>query len=75
MKKKTQALAVETDLLVNLTLHSVPASLLTEFAEKIARPYFGGNINAAIQKLIQETLAEQEFIHSHITHIRGSAEA
>lgn len=75
MKKKTQALALETDLLVNLTLHSVPASLLTEFAEKIARPYFGGNMNAAIQDLIQKTLAEQEFIHSHITHIRGSAEA
>jgi hypothetical protein len=34
MKKKTQVLALENDLLVDLTFHGVPASLLSEFAEK-----------------------------------------
>ena len=34
MKKKTQELAAEDDLLLDLTFHSVPASLLSEFAEK-----------------------------------------
>jgi hypothetical protein len=34
MKKETQMLALEEDLLVDLTFHSVPASLLSEFAEK-----------------------------------------
>ena len=34
MKKKTQVLALEDDLLVDLTFHSFPASLLSEFAEK-----------------------------------------
>ena len=72
MKKKTQMLALEDDLLVDLTFHSVPASLLSEFAEKIVKPYYKGNMNAAIQDLIHKTLAEQDFIQSHITHIRSA---
>ena len=71
MKKKTQILATESDLLVDLTFHNVPASLLTEFAEKIVRPYYAGNLNAAIQDLIHKALAEQDFVLSHITHIRS----
>ena len=72
MKKKTQVLALENDLLVDLTFHNVPASLLTEFAEKIVRPYYNGNMNAAIQDLLHKTIAEQDFIQSHITHIKNA---
>ncbi len=72
MKKKNQALALEDNLLVDLTLHGVPASLLTEFAQKVANPYYLGNMNAAVQDLIQKTLTEQEFVHSRITHVRSS---
>lgn len=76
MKKKSAVLAIENDdLIVDLTFHSVPASLLTEFAERIVRPYYRGNMNAAIQDLIHKALAEQEFVLSHITHIRNSVEA
>ena len=71
MKKKTQVLATEDDLL-DLTFHSVPASLLSEFAEKIVKPYYRGNLNAAIQDLLHKTLAEQNFIQSHITHIKST---
>jgi hypothetical protein len=56
---------------VDLTFHNVPASLLTEFAEKIVRPYYQGNMNAAIQDLINKALAEQDFVLSHIIHIRS----
>jgi len=70
MKRKAQVLAVEDDLLVDLTFHSVPASLLTEFAEKIVKPYYRGNMNAAVQDLIVKALAEQDFVLSHITHLR-----
>jgi hypothetical protein len=70
MKKKTSFLATENDLLLDLTFHEVPASLLTEFAEKIVTPYYHGNLNAAIQDLIHKALAEQDFVHSHITHVR-----
>ena len=71
MKKKTQILATEDDLLVDLTFHSVPASLLSEFAEKIVKPYYRGNMNAAIQDLIHKTIAEQDFVLSHIIQIRS----
>ena len=71
MKKKLAVLATEDDLLVNLTFHNVPASLLTEFNEKIVRPYYQGNVNAAIQDLLHKTLAEQDFLLSHITHVRS----
>ena len=70
MKKNTELMATQEDLLIDLTLHQVPASLLTEFAEKIVRPYYEGNLNSAIQDLINKTLSEQEFIHAHITHIK-----
>ena len=74
MKKKTQVLELENDLLIDLTFHSLPASLLAEFAEKIVKPYYSGNLNAAIQDLLHKTLAEQDFIQSHITQVRNSSE-
>jgi hypothetical protein len=55
---------------VDLTLHHVPASLLADFAQKIVQPYFHGNLNAAMQDLLNKALAEQDFVHPHITHIR-----
>ena len=72
MKKKTQILATEEDLLVDLTFHGVPASLLSKFAEKIVKPYYRGNMNTAIQDLLHKTIAEQDFIQLHITHIRST---
>ena len=74
MKKITQVLELENDLLIDLTFHSLPASLLAEFAEKIVKPYYSGNLNAAIQDLLHKTLAEQDFIQSHITQVRNSSE-
>jgi hypothetical protein len=73
--KKTVILSAEEDLLVDLTFHNIPASILTEFAEKIVRPYYNGNLNAAIQDLIHKAIAEQDFVFSHVTHVRNSAEA
>ena len=74
MRKKTALLALEEDLLVDLTVHDIPASFITEFAEKIVRPYYGGNLFAAIQDLINKALSEQDYVHSHITHIKNSIE-
>ena len=74
MRKKTAPLTLEEDLSVDLTVHDFQASLITEFAEKIVRPYYGGNLNAAIQDLISKALSEQDYVHSHITHIKNSIE-
>jgi hypothetical protein len=68
---KKQTLLTEDDLLINLTLNNVPASLLSEFAEKIVQPYYKGNLNAAIQDLLHKALAEQDYVLSHITHVRN----
>ena len=72
MKRKPQILATEDDLLVDLTFHKVPASLLREFAEKIVNPYYQGGL-MAVHDLIQKALAEQEFVLSHVTHVRDVA--
>ena len=74
MKKRKASLLMENQFLVDLTFHNVPASLFTEFNERIVKPYFKGNMNSAIQDLIHEALAEQEFVHSHITHLRNCAD-
>ena len=71
MKKRTANPMMENGFLVDLTFHNVPASLFTEFTERIVKPYFKGNMNSAIQDLILKALVEQEFVHSHITHIRN----
>ena len=47
------------DLLVELTLHNFSASLLTEFASKIVKPYFNGNLNIAIRMLMEKALSEE----------------
>ncbi len=65
-------LAEEEDFAVNLTLHDFPASLLTEFVENIVGPYYDGNLNAAVQDLVHKALADQEFVHSHITMVRAA---
>jgi hypothetical protein len=70
MKKKTAFMATQENLLVDLTPHDAPASLISEFVEKIVRPYYGGNLNVAVQDLINKAIVEQEFVHSHITHVR-----
>jgi len=71
MKKRTANAVIEDGFLLDLTFHNIPVSLFNEFTEKIVKPYFKGNVNSAIQDLIQKTLAEQEFVHSRITHLRN----
>ena len=71
VKKKHAVMAdEEEEFAVNLTLHDFPAALLTEFVENLVAPYYNGNLNAAVQDLVQKSLADQEFVHSHITMVR-----
>ena len=75
MNKKTALMAAEDELSIDLTLHNIPASLVNEFAEKIVRTYYNGNLNSAIQDLILKALAEQDFVLSRVTHIRNSSKS
>ncbi|MEM4142964.1 MAG: hypothetical protein QW445_02320 [Candidatus Bathyarchaeia archaeon] len=40
-----------------------------------AGPYYKGSLNAAIQDLIHKAIAEQDFVHLHITRIRTAKAA
>ena len=66
MKRKVTVLATEEDLSVDFTLHDFSATLLTEFAEKIVRPYYSGNISNAVKDLIQKAINEEKFILSRV---------
>ena len=66
MKKRTVVLSTEDDLLVDLTLHEVSAILLTEFNEKIVRPYYSGNLSEALKDLIRNAVREEDFVLSHM---------
>jgi len=52
----------EQDLLVSLKLHNFPAELLREFAVKIVKPYFKGNINEALRNLMQRAIDEETLV-------------
>jgi len=73
MKKKVAVLATEDDLSVDLTLHDFPATLLTEFAEKIVGPYYSGNTSNAVRDLIQKAIREEKFVLSHVVNSRGQS--
>ena len=74
MKKKVAVLAAEDDFSVDLTLHDFSASLLTEFAEKIVRPYYAGNTSDAVKDLIQKAIREEEFVLSHVKLVKSGAD-
>jgi len=69
MRRKLSALtesATEDDLLVDLTFHDVSAGLLMEFAEKIVRLYYAGNLNQALKDLIEKAITKQQLQQNHI---------
>jgi hypothetical protein len=66
MKKKAAVLATEDGLSVDLTLHDFSATLLTEFAEKVVRPYYLGNLSRAVKDLIQKAIHDEALVLSHV---------
>jgi hypothetical protein len=66
MKKKTVVIPTEDDLLVDLTFRNISAKILTEFAKKIVRPYYSGNMNEALKDLILNAIRDEDFVLSHL---------
>jgi len=56
----------ERDLLVSLTFHNMSVELLKEFAQKIVRPYFGGNMNEAMRSLMEKAIREETIVNQAI---------
>lgn len=53
---------LEEDLMVSLTFHNFPAEMLREFAVKIVKPYFGGNLTEAVRCLMQKAIEEETLV-------------
>ncbi len=62
VKKLTQA-SIEQDMLISLTLHNFSAEMLREFAVKIVKPYFDGNINEALRSMMQKAIEEETIVN------------
>jgi hypothetical protein len=68
----TQAeIATEEELLVDLTFHGFSAQILKEFAQKIAKPYFGGNMNKAVRSLLEKAIREETLVNQTIVKCKG----
>jgi hypothetical protein len=52
----------EKELLVDLTLHNMSIVMLKEFALKIVKPYFSGNLNKAIRNLMEKAVEEETIV-------------
>lgn len=61
-------IAVEEDLLVDLTFHDFSAGLLKEFALRIVKPYFKGNLNQAVKMLMEKALTEETLVNQAVRH-------
>jgi hypothetical protein len=59
-------IAAQEDLIISLTLHNFSAETLKEFAQKIVKPYFGGNINQAIRSLMEKAIADETMVNQAI---------
>ena len=63
---KQTEIATEEDILVSLTFHNFSAKMLKEFAQKIVKPYFGGNMNQALRSLMEKSINEETIVNQAI---------
>lgn len=59
-------MATEEDLQVDLTFHGFSAGMLKEFALKIVKPYFNGNMNKAVKTLMEKAIEEETIVNQTI---------
>ncbi len=56
------------DLQVDLVFHDFSANMLQEFLTKIVKPYFKGNLNQAVQVLMEKALSEETLFNQAVKH-------
>jgi hypothetical protein len=64
-------IATEKDLLISLTFHNFSAEMLKEFAIRIVKPYFNGNMNQAIRSLMEKAINEETIVIQAITESKS----
>jgi hypothetical protein len=55
--------ATEEELLVSLTFHNFSVEMLKEFALKIVKPYFNGNMNQAVRSLMEKAIEDETIVN------------
>jgi hypothetical protein len=65
---KQAQIPTEEDIQIDLTFHGFSASLLKEFIQKIVKPHFEGNMNAAVRCLIQHAINEETIVNQTIIY-------
>ena len=58
--REIQNKRLDSDMFVDLTIYDVPASLLTEFGEKIIRSSYPSGVSEAIKDLIRKAVLEYD---------------
>lgn len=51
---------------VDLTLHDFDASLLSEFVEKIVKPYYKGDTAKAVAAFMHRAIVEENFVGKRV---------
>jgi hypothetical protein len=59
-------------MLVDLYLYNFSSDMLREFALKIVKPYFGGNVNAALRSLMEKAIQEEAVVNRAILKSKSS---
>jgi hypothetical protein len=67
-------MATEEDLLVSLKFHNFSAEMLKEFALKIVKPYFNGNMNQAVRSLMEKAINEETIVNQALITERNSGQ-
>lgn len=63
---KVTVITTEDDFSVDFTLHNFSVTMLTEFAEKIVKPYYSGNMKYAVKDLIRKAIREEQLVLRHV---------
>jgi hypothetical protein len=63
---KQMTMTQPNELLIDFTVHNLPVEVLNEFATTIVKPYYLGNLKAAIVDLMEKAIVEQDFIQKHV---------
>ena len=56
---QTEITTENDEFLMSLTLHNFSTEMIKEFARKIVKPYFAGNLNQAIRTLMENAINEE----------------
>jgi hypothetical protein len=56
---QTEITTENDNFLISLTLHNFSTEMIKEFARKIVKPYFDGNLNLAIRTLMENAINEE----------------